>query len=251
MPIAEVPFAAERLHSLLCDDRPAGDVTDAEPAERLFTIRAADTDGRRSSARILVNRLYSARGYSDAPLSEHGDPESITLIGTDRDITRATITIRFDGPAGLLADQCFSDVLDELRSEKVVLCEFVKFAVDGIGRSKRVLASLLHTAFLYARDIKGCQRIVIEVNPRHVRFYERVLGFVTLAGERRNLRVDAPAILMSLELDYIQRRIEEARQAQAATGSASRSLFDYAFSREEAEGIAGRMRPNAGIVSPR
>jgi N-acyl amino acid synthase FeeM len=247
--IAGVSF--EPLHSLLFDEPSPSVGAEAQQTHRLFTIRAADSDGRRSSARILVNRMYAARGYSNTPLQEGGDLQRITLIGTDHDITRATITIGFDRAARLLADECFADVLDGLRREKVVLCEFIKFAVDGVGRSKRVLASLLHTAFIYAKEIEGCQRIVIEVNPRHVRFYERMLGFVTVAGERRNLRVDALAILMSLDLDFVQRQIGQAQEAKAGRANPKRSLYDCAFSRQEAEGIAGSMRPSAEALSPR
>jgi len=40
----------------------------------------------------------------------------------------------------------------------------------------------------------------IEVNPRHVRFYSKLLGFVATAGERFCERVQAPSVLLRLEL---------------------------------------------------
>ena len=49
---------------------------------------------------------------------------------------------------------------------------------------------------------------------------------------------------MSLELDFVQRKIAQAQLAKAESATAKRSLYDHAFSREEAEGIAARMRPS-------
>ena len=220
-------------------------VTDAQPAEppkqRLLTIRAADSEGHRSAAHVLVSRMYARRGYSTAPLGEP-QPGRVTLIGEDHDVARGTITIGFNDAQPLLADECFRDVLSGLRRQGLVLCEFIKLAVDGVGRSRRVLASLFHSAFLYAHEIASCDRVVIEVNPRHVRFYEKMLGFAVLAGERLNHRVNAPAVLMSLDLTHAARRISRIRKRGSFRASAERSLYRNSFSRDEAEGIVRRLR---------
>jgi hypothetical protein len=211
------------------------------PNQGLLTIRAADSEGHRSSAHVLVSRMYARRGYSTAPLAEP-QPGRVTLIGEDHDVARGTITIGFNGAQPLLADECFSDVLGALRRQGLVLCEFIKLAIDGVGRSRRVLASLFHSAFLYAHEIASCDRVVIEVNPRHVHFYERMLGFAVLAGERLNHRVNAPAVLMSLDLTYAARQISRIRNETPERASAERSLYRNSFSRDEAEGIVRRLR---------
>jgi len=120
--------------------------------KKLLTIRAADSEGRRSSAHVLVSRMYARRGYDTSPLAEP-QPGRVTLIGEDHDVARGTITIGFNGAQPLLADECFADVLGGLRRQGLVLCEFIKLAIDGVGRSRHVLASLFHSAFLYAHEV--------------------------------------------------------------------------------------------------
>jgi hypothetical protein len=67
------------------------------------------------------------------------------LIATDAAETIGTLSIRFDSPDGLLADDLFSPEIDALRAEGRRLCEFTKLAMDHVVKSKRVLASLFHT----------------------------------------------------------------------------------------------------------
>ncbi|MBK7424074.1 MAG: long-chain N-acyl amino acid synthase, partial [Propionivibrio sp.] len=42
---------------------------------------------------------------------------------------------------------------------------------------------------------------VIEVNPRHSRYYQRLLGFRQIGRRRQCRRLDAPVVLMHQELD--------------------------------------------------
>ncbi|MFS8082414.1 MAG: N-acyl amino acid synthase FeeM domain-containing protein [Ginsengibacter sp.] len=232
---------------MLFDEPASGEPSVEQPALRLLTIRAADSDGHRSSAHVLVSRMYAGRGYPSAPLAETQPPGRITLIGTDHDVARGTITIGFNGSDALLADDCFRDILDGLRREGLVVCEFIKLAIDGIGRSRRVLASLFHTAFIYAHQIKGCDRIVIEVNPRHVRFYEEMLGFAVLTAERLNHRVNAPAVLLSLDLSFAERQILKIPGATPQKFKVQRSLYRHGFSHDEAEGIVRRFQRRARL----
>ena len=241
---AQLPLELNRLHSMLLDAAITDGQSAEQPNQRLLTIRAADSEGHRSSAHVLVSRMYARRGYRTTPPAE-SQPGRVTLIGEDHDVARGTITIGFNGAQPLLADEYFADVLDGLRRQGLVLCEFIKLAIDEVGRSRRVLASLFHSAFLYAHEVKRCDRVVIEVNPRHVRFYERMLGFAVLAGERLNHRVNAPAVLMSLDLEYAKRQISRIRSEAPGRVIADRSLYRNSFSQDEAEGILRRLRMRA------
>jgi hypothetical protein len=232
---------SKALRSMLLGDEPPPE-PETQLGRRLITIRAADTDGHRSSAHILVNRMYSGRGYSSIPVPEYQDSNRLTLIGQDHDVTLGTITIGFDGSRGLLADECFHDCVSKLRDEGLVLCEFVKLAVDDGTHSKRVLASLFHTAFIYAHEIRGCDRIVIEVNPRHVRFYRTMLGFSMLASERMNRRVNAPAVLLALDLADAAERIGNVNSSKMGQLSSERSMYRYCFSPDEMSGIVSRLK---------
>ena len=49
--------------------------------------------------------------------------------------------------------------------------------------------------------------VFIEVNPRHVGFYSRVLGFAVAAGEKFCERAGAPSVLLQLEIEALEKRL--------------------------------------------
>ena len=55
-----------------------------DTTDRLIKIRAADTEGHRSSANVLVERMYGWRGYETSPGMLDGEPhpDRITLIAS-------------------------------------------------------------------------------------------------------------------------------------------------------------------------
>lgn len=213
-----------------------------ETGQRLLTIRPAECDGTRSSAHILVNRMYATRGYTTAALPDHSNSKRITLLATDQDEAVGTITVGFDGADGLLVDESFAAEVERHRADGFVLCEFIKLAIDGGVRSKKVLASLMHAAFLCARELQRCDKVLIEVNPRHVRFYESMLGFKVLLRGRVNHRVNAPAVLMSLDMTFADEQVIEAHGIDALAAPTKRSLYRHTFSPEERSGFVNRLR---------
>src|SRR6476659_5469877 len=103
--IIAAPFqSAVRLHSLTAASAPTAAPSDADVGRRLFKIRTADSGGRRTSANILVNRMYTWRGYATSGTAsvESEDTSRVTLVAVDRDQTIGTISIGFDGRKGLL-----------------------------------------------------------------------------------------------------------------------------------------------------
>ena len=223
----------------LDSDFPQGAVVD----QRLFKIRAANTDGYRSSANILVNRRYAWRGYRTgsvraADVERHN---RITLVAMGRDEMIGTMSIGFDSSDGLFVDDLFPNEVAALRREGRTICEFTKLAMDSVVRSKQVLASLFHVAYIYAHRLRALDSLLIEVNPRHVRYYEGMLGFRTIGPQRLNRRVDAPAVLMCLDFLYAKEQINRfgGRPKDACL---ERSLYPYFFSTKEEAGIVGRLR---------
>ncbi|MCV2356468.1 long-chain N-acyl amino acid synthase [Paucibacter sp. B2R-40] len=240
--IIGLPFeAAKPLRSLLQQAFEPAVPLPSNLNQRLFKIRSADSDGQRSSASILVNRMYAWRGYNTAPVSAKELPLRITLLASEEELTIGTITIGFDSPAGLSADDPFALETAELRARGLKLCEFTQLAVDSVVRSKRVLASLFHVAYIFAHRMMGFDSLLIEVNPRHVRFYEGMLGFKVLGLERLNPRVNAPAVLMSVDFDDIQRQIG-LYGGRPELSLQARSLYPYMFSVAEEASIVGRLK---------
>lgn len=240
--IVEVPIDPKHvLTSILLEKEPPTTVPAGGVGRRLFTIRAADSFGQRSLASVLVNRMYATRGYHSSSLLKDPDSNRITLIAGEGDAIVGTITIGFDSPKGLLVDDLFREEIDALRNAGREVCEFTKLAVDGVVKSKRVLASLFHVAYIIAHRLNGFHNLVIEVNPRHVLYYKKVLGFEAKGPARPNRRVNAPAVLLSLELAHAYEQIAKfgGRPELAAT---ERSLYPYFFSPAEESGIINRLK---------
>ncbi len=107
-------------------------------------------------------------------------------------------------------------------------------------RSKTSLANLFHLAVIYARDIHHCTDIVIEVNPRHRRFYEHMLGFVREGELKTNPRVNAPAYLLRVNLEYVTEQIQK-HGGTFSTALTERSFYPYFFSPREEQGIINRL----------
>ncbi len=220
--------------------RTATPIENVQPHEPVrFRIRLANTEGRRSSASYLVEKMYSWRGYTVGnPPRAH---DRITLVASDDEHALATITVGFDHGARLAAEELYPQTVEQLRAQGARLCEFTRLAVDNDQQSREVLAMIFHIAYMYASRLNDRTDVLIEVNPRHVRFYRAMLGF-EVAGEQRICpRVDAPAVLLRLKLRYAQEQI--ARYGGHRELSASmRSLYPLGFSPEEENGIVARLR---------
>jgi len=193
-----------------------------------FHIRAAQADAQRLAARQLVRRMYSHRGYLTPEADEPVNPHTVTLVVARDDEPVGTLTVGFDSPRGLLCDELFKPEVDALRRAGRKVCEFTKLALDVDGHSQQVLASLFHMAYLHAHRLRGADDVLIEVNPRHVGYYRRMLDFRVVGEEKLCPRVNAPAVLMALDLAHTRRQIElyAGRFDLLAT---QRSLYPYAF----------------------
>ena len=214
-------------------------IQDTAVDSRTFRIRFAKRDECRNSANILIHRMYSWRGYTTS-CQTSASSTLITLIATENHSAIGTISITIDSPLGILADETYEDEINMFRSRGSRICEFTKLAFDPGVRSKRVLASLFHVAFLYAWNIRHCTDLFIEVNPRHRRFYERMLGFKRHGKIKNNPRVNAPAVLLWLDLGYAEQQIQKFGGSSSRPGS-EKSLYPYFFSHREEEGIAHRL----------
>jgi hypothetical protein len=239
------------LHDLSREDE--DDAGGAEQCRRLFKIRSADTSGQRSSASILIDRMYATRGYLTTALPDVQLPTRITLVASDRDATIGTITIGFDTTEGLHVDDLFEDQTAILRLAGRRLCEFTKLAMDSVVKSRRVLAALFHVAYIYGYRMMGFDDLLIEVNPRHVRYYERMLGFEVIGPTRLNRRVNAPAVLMRLDFTHAHEMIQRFG-GRPDMSLQERSLYPEFFSIAEEASIVGRLRrtqPDAVYARPR
>lgn len=238
--IAGAPFESPWVVAGIQDPGMLPFLSEDVAGPRPFTIRAADCFGHRSSANILVKRRYAWRGYENASLPSDDSANRITLMATDHDETIGTITVGLDSEDGLFVGEVFGDHVDRLRADGKRLCEFTKLAMDPILGSKRVLASLFHVAYLIAHRVRGFDTLLIEVNPRHVAYYRRMLDCTVLEEARDNPRVNAPAVLLHLDLHHTREQIARFGGQQELVRH-ERSLYPFAFSPEEEAGLLGRL----------
>lgn len=142
------------------------------------------TRRERRSANNLVDRMYATLGYQTTSISEEESSYTMTFLASDHNVSVGTLTIGSDSSEGLLADGLFADEVGRFRRKGSQMCEFNKLAMDRRARSLRLLASLFHVAYIYPHRIKCLHNLLIEVNPRHLRYYEVMLGFKMIGAER-------------------------------------------------------------------
>lgn len=220
---------------------PVQDVTHLQPdkaEQQVFKIRLANNEDRRKAASLLIQKMYDWRGY-DADALSH-DPNKITLATYLDDKVAGTMTLGIDSSKGLVVDQLYKQEADKLRAEGRKLCDITRLAVDHDIKSKSVLASLFHMAFIYGHNIHHATDFLIEVNPRHVLFYQRMMGFEPFGEEKTCPRVNAPAVLMRLDADYADVQIiRYGGMGMAAAGV--KSIYPYFFSHDDESGITQRL----------
>jgi hypothetical protein len=207
--------------------------------QKNFRIRLADTENGRNKASMLINKMYAWRGYGSAHQVKES-PSRITLTASDKDRVIGTVTLGIDSHEGLLADEIFRPEIDARRQAGGKVCELTKLAFDPDIRSKFALASLFHIVFIYGRRMHGCTDVFIEVNPRHRRFYETMLGFKRVCEMRTNTRVNAPAVLLWVDIGYVEEQIRT-YGGTSDNPDTTRSLYPYFFSPREEAGIHGRL----------
>jgi hypothetical protein len=208
----------------------------------VFKIRLAQTHQQRDEVGMLIRKMYSWRGYKfSGSLSDH--PHRVTLVASSNHATLATISVGFDSSIGLLADELYRFEMDLLRKRGKQLCEFVKLAVDERVRSKQVLAAIFHLSYIYARKVQEQADLffVIEVNPRHVKFYQKMLGFEKLGEEKTNQRVKAPAILLGQGWEYAEHKVHEFG-GKPHLAVVEKSLYPFFFSPAQEKLIAEHLR---------
>ena len=231
---------AHRLRPMSAEPREAPQTREFERSREKFRIKLAGSENHPQDANVLIEKMYSWRGYGAS--DNRGEvPNRITLNAEFHGSTYGTITVSVDSPIGLACESAYPDVVQKLREQERTLCEFGKFAVEHAVRSKRLLATLFHMAYIYAHRLHGCTDALIEVNPRHIAFYQRYLGFEVFAEERHCDRVGAPAVLMRIDFDMAEKHIAELGGRWRALPD-EKSFYKYFVAPDEEAKIVSRLK---------
>jgi len=200
------------------------------------TVHIAHSSHDHHLAEALVKERYTWRGYQLTPHVHH--PQRKTFLAYSGDQLLGTLSILLDSNTGLVADGLFKPELDRYRKLGHRVCELGKLAISGAGNSRGVATALFNMAYLYGRTIHHVTDTFIEVNPRHVSFYRRLLGFDVIAKRRHCPRVNAPAILMHLDVAHADRQISQSATSNcSAKTTGARSPYSSFLIREQEESL--------------
>ena len=215
------------------------------------TFVAANLD-RRERAFCLAYRVYLDCGYVvERParrIVSKFDAQSSTLVLLIQDAEgrdAATVSLVFDSPAGLPSDEVHGDDLAPLRAQGRRLAEVTRLAIGlpYVG-SKPLLVQLFNAISAYGRHVEGSTDCVIEVHPRHVNYYRRLLMFEPAGPERACPRANG-ARAMLLRLDLAKQAAEIAivggTQGQAR-GPHGRTLYSHFRPADQEPQLAAFMR---------
>jgi hypothetical protein len=225
-----------------CDDlAPQGSATGGELLlmREDFQLRLANNLGRRSESKALIDRMYGWRGYRRPG---HDNLAQIANQATLQTCTGSnvfgTLTVRYDSVAGLAADALYRTEIDAYRTRGRV-AELTRLAVDPTLGSKQVLGALFHAAYVFCGPLAGVTDVFIEVNPRHVAFYQRMLHFGQAGEPKICPRVEAPAVLLHVNVAHVG---EQAALYGGNPEQGQRSLFPYFCSGQEGQQLTDRAR---------
>lgn len=167
-----------------------------------YDIRPVRTLNQHDAANMLVQQMHPC-SIDNSELSGQriDDPNCVTLAARQFDELAATLTLNRDSPEGLLADGLHAAELARVRRPGRIVCEVSRLAVDPDFSSRDLLIALFRAAFKHARNMFAASDAVIEVNPRHSRYYQRLLGFQQIGRQRSGRRRDASVVLLHQNLE--------------------------------------------------
>lgn len=172
-----------------------------------ITIKVASTRAEREAAFRLVYQRYLGAGlcppnpYQMRVTPYHLLPTTTLFVALYQGEVIFTLSLIGDGELGVPMQSIFPDEMNALRAQGVRFGELSCLA-DRRRELVRFLPVFVQvTRFMLQYSIRqGRERFVIAVHPKHVRFYERFVGFRPLAGERLYGSVlNKPAVAASSE----------------------------------------------------
>jgi hypothetical protein len=187
---------------------PNWDLPQSPPSHDEIVTRVASLPEEMLAAFRLTYHSYQRAGLAPenaeqlrvTPYQLHAESEILLALKEDEVI--ATLSIIADGPGGLPMEEVFAEEVAEIRraGKRIVEVSCLADRREKVERSVSVLLRLIKLLIQTTRQ-RGIDKLLIAVHPRHVAFYERMIGFVKIGDERNYGAVlDRPAVAMSLDL---------------------------------------------------
>lgn len=211
-----------------------------------FIIKVANTQEEREAVFKLGYQEYLKKGFINENPQEwlirnyDVDPETVTLIVKDKQNNIVgSVTLVFDLDTKLPAEKIFKSDLNVLRRNNEKIVELSRLVIDPQHRnSKEILVLLFNYLYIYSYLVKKYTCLIIEVNPRHIVFYQELLHFNKVGAERACPSVqNAPAMLMYLSLQKSRMELIKIQDNKMKLAR-NRSLYQYFISIEQENLVA-------------
>jgi len=224
------PSSVSRVLSALRDEVLLTPVRNQAVEHDGFRFQVAGSRTVRERAYRLACAVYRNSGYvTDGrewiAMPQDLKPETFTLLAEDQQgRPAATISLIFDSELGMPCDQLYAEEVAAVRSPGRILGEVVRLAIaEDFQHSKHLFLRMINLSFIFGLHVRGATDCLIEVNPRHVSFYKRLMGFRQLGCERPCPRVSgAIGVLLHLEMSAYAEAMD-ARRAGLPLGE--REIF--------------------------
>jgi hypothetical protein len=169
-------------------------------------------------------------------------PTSQIFVGKLEDQVVSTVSLIGDGELGLPMETIFGAEVQALRQQGERLAE-VSCLADRRQDGRRFLSTFRQLTRLMAQFARyeGIQSLLITVHPRHVRFYEDLLGFVPISDRVASCPYvrGNPAVALRLEFARIDRERPACYDEYFAEWLDRELLRPYTISREELDFLSG------------
>jgi len=174
----------------------------------MITCRLASTIEEWVKALRLVYQVYQQTGlwgpnrYQLRVTPYHLLPSTDVFVATEHATVVASATLVRDGLLGIPAEATYQREIRDHRSKKRVFGEITCLVMKGGEQGElNLFLSLLRLVVQYARYTEHLDEVFLAAHPRHISFYQRVLGF-DVVGDIRDCPGlnNAPMVLLVLDM---------------------------------------------------
>ena len=246
-----LPHRLHRISETLYSDNDA--LVSGSPERQIppYRFLVASSRERRERAYRFAYKAYEGgnlvqRDGSGMVVSLHdAGSETFTLLAEDEQgETLGTISLVFDSERGLPSDEIYSDEVALLRGQGRKAAEVTRLALKkDVPSSRELIVRLFNLIYIYTVRVRGYWDFVIEVNPRHLRYYEQTLAFEQLGGLKSCPRVEgAPAVLARLDLSIAANEVKRVGGMKLyGHPCKEKTLYPWFWTYDEEEAIASHL----------
>lgn len=223
-----------------------------------FTIKVANTLEERAEVFRLGYQVYLEKGFikenDNQWFVQEYDNYPSTLILAVKDKLKkivGSITLVFKDERSLPAERIYGEEINQLACSGKKILEICRNVISPDYRnSKEILILMFNYLCIYSYHVKNYDSMVIEVNPRHKGYFEKLLKFKEIGGAKLCPSVQyAPATLlvMNLKDDYyadVMRFSED-----KSSDKKERSLYSYFLKANQEKLVAHYLEKQAIPIS--